>query len=152
MIIHVFMPDRLNIRLYSLVHVHTFLTHTCLYFTWYVFIFHSFSFACTHFGSFVPVTAASALTCTHLPFACVRLHTFVHVCFQLLICVYFCAFSFTLICSYLYSEPNSICNSPNCPSACLTVSLSPMVFFASVSRSDVAISIAACLILILAVH
>jgi len=49
--------------------------------------------------------AKSALTCAHLSFACVYLHTFVPVCFQLLVCVYFCVFSFTLICSYLYTEP-----------------------------------------------
>ena len=46
----------------------------------------------------------SALTCTRLPFACIRLHTFMPVCFQPLLCVYFCAFLFTLTCSYLYTD------------------------------------------------
>ena len=35
---------------------------------------------------------------------CSSVHIHAHL-FQPLVCVYFCAFSFTLICSYLYTEP-----------------------------------------------
>ena len=69
-----------------------------------MFIFHLFSFAYTHSQL---STCQSILTCTRLPFACIHLHTFVPVCFQPLVCVYFCAFSFTLTCSYLYTDWSS---------------------------------------------
>ena len=53
--------------------------------------FHSYRFGISHMHS------ASAIR------LCLSAH--IHAClFQLLVCVYFCVFSFTLICSYLYSE------------------------------------------------
>jgi hypothetical protein len=61
--------------------------------------------------------------------------------------------SFPLLQIRMHTLPScSTCNSASCPSAWVTASLSPVAFFASASRSEVATSIAACLILILAVH
>jgi len=65
--------------------------------------FHSFSFACTHLVHSQLSVRQSALVhiCHSLAFICTPLCPSFFSCWY----VYFCAFSFTLICSYLYTEP-----------------------------------------------
>ena len=66
-----------------------FFEHTCLYFAWYVFIFHSFSFACTCFGSFV-------LVYSYLRTSAICLHSSAHICACLFsaagMCLFLCIF------------------------------------------------------------